>query len=144
MGRTIRGGMALVGAILFLGAVTLLLLFVLSSVLGVSAPSTESSSVFDSADDSEEPLPLCKWEVLGADKGVLTEPEEEYGIDLNAAVMSENEDMALFVEAMPFEGDEECEDYISVNAPNFRVSPESYSLVATSEESKQLIFISSG
>lgn len=60
--------------------------------------------------------------VDGSDKGTI--PEGEYNMDVNEAGISEIESMALYVTASPFEGDEECEDPISVGAPNFRISPE--------------------
>lgn len=124
-GRVFRGTLALIGLALFLGAAALILLS--------RAPSLVPFSEFAAGaggGSAGEPLPPCNWGISGLVVGEvpaerLPEP------DLDRIEMSENENMALFVTASPFEGDEDCEGFLNAHGPGFQIAPSTVSTTGT-------------
>ena len=81
------------------------------------------------------------WQVTGADRGAISESMDKRNMSLEEAVMSENENMALYIRATPLEGDEECQSSVAISAPNFRVVPDSHFTEATSGRPGDYVFI---
>jgi hypothetical protein len=130
--RWARGLLALIGTGLFLGSVAFLVLSISPTALtpfGGSAAAT--------IDD----LPTCYWQVDGAHTGEIPIDREFPKDSLDHIVMSENENLALFVTARPFEDDEECDASILINAPDFTSAPTELYVYATAESQPQYVVI---
>jgi hypothetical protein len=141
--RALRGILATIGVLLFLGAVASAVLtsWGASSSPPPSGGTIGSAAAYDDPDDGggEGSLPPCAWAITDATVGEV--PEKLPGADTNNIVMSENEDLALYVVAAPFEGDEECEGNLTAHGPNFRISPEDISSFASSQEPAPYVII---
>lgn len=134
MKRSAKGLLALIGTVLFLGSVALL-------VLSVS-PTTLFPAESAAAGGGAEDLPSCRWTVDGAVKGEIP-ADREFNVErLDHIVMSESQNLALYVSATPFEGDEECDSFINVNAPNFTSAPTGHYVYATGDsQASHYVFI---
>src|SRR5215210_601285 len=133
MRRITKGVLALIGAVLFLCAITVL------AISGIFSSAPLPGSGEPTASSTTDPS--CRVVVEGAKVGDITQ-QSGYDMKPDNLVMTQNENMVLALVAKPQEGDARCLSYVLVSGPDFSISPQTgWSMEATDTTPSRQPFI---